>query len=332
MTGECAIDAISRAGVSVVIPVYGSEGTIRDVVRRVSDVLKTGRLPFEIILVNDCSPDGVWEVIGEIRAAYSNVSALNFMRNFGQHNALLAGIRHAQYDTIVTMDDDLQHPPECIPLLLEELDKGFDVVYGCQVAVSHGFFRDMASALTKLLLQQSMGVEAARSVSSFRAFRTNLREAFASYCSPYVFLDAMLTWGTSKFSVVPVKHEKRMVGKSGYTFRKLVLHMLNMITGFSVAPLHFASCVGIGTVVFGICVLIYILVDSLLFGRKVHGFAFLGCSLAIFSGVQLFALGVLGEYLARMHVRLMNRPSYVLKTGQQIQGDRLGSRERECKP
>jgi len=302
-----------RSGVSVVVPVYGSEGTLSDLVKRVSSVLGETGLTFEIILVNDCSPDGAWGVIGELKKTNSCVKALNFTRNYGQHNAVLAGIRHARYDRVVTLDDDLQHPPEAIPVLLDELNKGFDVVYGCQLSESHGYFRDWMSSLTKMLLKNAMGVEAARNVCSFRVFRTSLRDAFADYCSPYVFLDAMLTWGTTKFSAVRVMHERRKVGKSGYTFKKLLLHVSNMVTGFSVAPLHLASCVGIGTVFFGVGVLIYILSEIFIFGRQVHGFAFLGCSLAIFSGVQLFALGVVGEYLARMHVRLMNRPSYVLK-------------------
>ena len=159
------------------------------------------------------------------------VRGIRMSRNYGQHNALLCGIRAARYPIIVTLDDDLQNPPEEIHKLIAALDEGADVVYGTPENEQHGFLRDQSSRITKLALQGAMGAETARHVSAFRAFRTRLRDAFATYRGPYVSIDVLLTWGTTKFSHIPVRHEPRAMGASNYTVRKLVTHAFNMMTG-----------------------------------------------------------------------------------------------------
>jgi undecaprenyl-phosphate 4-deoxy-4-formamido-L-arabinose transferase len=235
------------------------------------------------------------------------------MRNYGQHNALLCGIRAAKYDIIVTMDDDLQNPPEEIPRLLEPLSDGYDVVYGRPLHAQHGLFRDLASQVTKLALQGAMGVQTARNVSAFRAFRTHVRDAFASYQSPFVSVDVLLTWGTARFVAVPVRHDARPVGVSNYTFRRLAIHALNMMTGFTTLPLQLASLMGFAFTLFGLAVLAYVLGRYVVQGATVPGFAFLASIIAVFSGAQLFALGIIGEYLARIHLRTMDRPAYTVR-------------------
>ncbi len=231
------------------------------------------------------------------------------MRNYGQHNALLCGIRAAKGEVIViTMDDDLQHPPEVIPDLLATLAEGYDVVYGAPKEEQHGFFRDLASKITKIALQNAMGADIARSVGAFRALRTQLRDAFANYQSPFVSVDVLLTWGTTRFTAIRVPHEPRTIGKSNYTFRKLLTHALNMMTGFSVRPLQLASLVGFFFSLFGIGVLVVVVGRYLILGYSVPGFPFLASTIAIFSGAQLFALGIIGEYLARMHFRSYGTP------------------------
>jgi undecaprenyl-phosphate 4-deoxy-4-formamido-L-arabinose transferase len=235
------------------------------------------------------------------------------MRNFGQHNALLCGVRAARHAVVVTMDDDLQHPPEEVPRLLERLAEGHDVVYGTARALPHGLLRNAASRVTKLALQGAMGVDVASSVSAFRAFRCELRDAFARFENSYVSLDVLLTWGTRNFAAVPVRHDERTVGVSNYTVPKLVRHALNMITGFSTLPLRFASLLGFGLTLFGVGVLVYVVGRYLLSGGGMPGFPFLASIIAIFSGAQLFALGILGEYLARMHTRMQDRPTFIVR-------------------
>jgi len=299
-------------GISVVAPVYNSQDTLRELAARLEPVLRAAAPLFELIFVNDCSRDGSWEVIQKLSRQYPWVRGFSMLRNFGQHSALLCGIRAARYDTLVTMDDDLQNPPEEIPKLLAMLAEGCDMVYGTPEHEQHGLLRDLASRITKLALQSAMGARTARHVSAFRAFRTKLRAAFADYRSPFVSIDVLLTWGTSRFAHVSVAHHPRTVGRSGYTVKKLIVHALNMMTGFSTVPLQLASLVGFTFTLFGIGILVYVMVIYLIHGRSVPGFTFLASIIAIFSGVQLFSLGLIGEYLARMHFRMMERPTYVV--------------------
>jgi len=300
-------------GLSVVIPVYRSETILPELVRRLGEMLPALADNHELVLVNDSSPDNSWEVIGRLRAQYPWIHAINLMRNYGQHNALLCGIRATQYAVIVTMDDDLQHPPEEIPKVLAKLDQGYDVVYGTPAQERHGLLRDLASLTTKLALQNVMGAEIARQVSAFRAFRAEVANAFHHYEGAFVSIDVLLTWGTNRFAATPVRHEARSQGTSGYTFRRLVTHAMNMMTGFSTKPLQIASLIGFAFTLFGFGVLLYVLIRYFLQGTPVPGFPFLASIVALFSGAQLFALGIIGEYLARMHFRSMQKPPYVVR-------------------
>jgi undecaprenyl-phosphate 4-deoxy-4-formamido-L-arabinose transferase len=298
---------------SVVIPVFNSESMLPQLVERLHPILASQALCFEVVLVNDCSRDSSWEVICQLAQEYPWVRGINLMRNYGQHNALLCGIRESKYDVIVTMDDDLQNPPEEIPKLLQKLAEGYDVVYGTPEKEQHGFLRNLASQVTKLVLKSAMGAETARNVSAFRAFRTKVREAFANYKSPFVSIDVLLSWGTTQFTGTPVHHDSRRVGQSHYTLRKLITHALNMMTGFSILPLQLASMVGFLFTLFGFGVLVYVVGRYLIQGSPVAGFPFLASIIAIFSGAQLFTLGIIGEYLARMHFRAMERPTYTVR-------------------
>ncbi|NOT63039.1 MAG: glycosyltransferase family 2 protein [Acidobacteria bacterium] len=298
---------------SVIVPVYNSAKILPQLVQRLGKVKADNRWLLELILINDGSKDDSWSVIGDLAEHYPWIHGINLMRNYGQHNALLCGIRQAKNEIIITMDDDLQHPPEEIPKLLSELDKGFDVVYGTPQKEQHGFWRDTASQSTKLVLQSAMGADVARSITSFRAFRSSLREAFASYSGSYVFLDALLTWGTTRFSALPVRHDPRESGMSNYNFRKLIVHALNMITGFSVLPLQISSLIGFAFTLIGFVLLTYVGFRALTQSSELWGFYVLAAMITIFAGAQLFALGIIGEYLARMHFRMMERPTYTIR-------------------
>jgi glycosyltransferase involved in cell wall biosynthesis len=307
------IDTSSSPGISVIVPVYNSEGSLPRLIERLQPVLMQIGEPFEVLLINDGSRDQSWQVICQLAASHPWVRGVNLMRNYGQHNALLCGIRQVRYRTFVTMDDDLQNPPEEIPTLLAKLAEGYDVVYGAPQQERHGLWRDLASRITKLALKAAMGVDVAREVSAFRAVRTQVREAFGGYRSPFVSIDVLLTWATSQFAAVSVRHDMRSLGASNYSFARLVIHALNMATGFSVKPLQVASLVGFGFTLFGAAILAYVLGRYAIQGSSVPGFPFLASVIAIFSGVQLFALGIIGEYLARMHFRMMDRPAYTIR-------------------
>ena len=290
-------------------------------------VLERGRELGELILVNDGSADGSWEVVERLAARYTWIRGVNLMRNYGQHNALLCGIRLANHPIVATLDDDLQTPPEEVPKMLAKLGEGHDVVYGTPIQQTHGILRDLASWFTKLALQSAMGASTARNVSAFRVFRTHLRNAFGNYSGPHVSVDVLLTWGTRRFAAIQVRNEPRTIGVSNYTVRKLIRHAMNMMTGFSTLPLQFASLIGFVFTFFGLATLAFVLVRYFIDGGSVPGFPFLASTIAIFSGAQLFALGIIGEYLARMHFRMMDRPSYTVLSQTDIRQDVVNGRQ-----
>ena len=299
--------------ISVIIPVYNSADTIVSLHRRIVSVLTGLVVDYEIIFINDASMDKSLDIIYSLSKNDENVKCIDFNKNYGQHSALLCGIRQAKYEFIVTLDDDLQNPPEEIPKLLENLDQGYDVVYGYPKNEQHGLFRNIASIFTKMALKTTMGVSIARHVSAFRVFRTELRDSFSDYKGSFISIDVLLSWGTNSFFASPVNHEKRTEGQSNYTFRKLINHALNMVTGFSILPLQIASIIGFVFSIFGVIILIYVLGRFLFQGSPVPGFPFIASIIAIFSGAQLLAIGIIGEYLARIYFRTMNKPQYSIK-------------------
>lgn len=299
---------------SIVVPVYNSQNTLRPLTEEITRVLLNQLIGHEIILVNDGSADQSWEVIQSLSKEYPTVHGIDLMRNYGQHNALLCGIRHAANPVIVTLDDDLQHPPAEIPTLLSRLEEGYDVVYGVPESEKHTFWRNITSKLIKVFLQKAMKVPTGQRISAFRAFRTEIREAFANYRGTFVSIDVLLSWGTSRFSAVTVNHSKRQSGSSNYTMKKLINHAFTLITGFSILPLQISSLLGFLSMLFGFLVLVYVVIKYISSGGIVPGFTFLASTLAIFSGVQLFAIGMIGEYLGRLFTRSLDHPTYTIRT------------------
>ena len=310
-----------QVDVSVVVPVYNSAGTLRELVARIGEALSGLRLEHEVVLVNDYSSDESWLQITQLAAADRRIRGVDLMRNYGQHAATLAGIRSARGHSIVTIDDDLQNPPEEIPKLLAKLDEEYDVVYGVALSGDRGLVRNMLTRLAKLALRIAIGPNLPTNVSGYRAFRTALRDAFHDFRSPFVSVDVLLSWGTSRFASVAVRHEPRREGASGYTYGALVTHAINVLTGFTVRPLRVVSMIGLATMLFGLGVLIYVLAYFFINQGDVPGFPFLASIIAIFSGAQLLSLGTIGEYIARMHTRIMGRPPYTVR--REVQSERI---------
>jgi undecaprenyl-phosphate 4-deoxy-4-formamido-L-arabinose transferase len=304
---------MAQPAVSIVVPVFNSEGSLPELVRRIDAVRPALGGSVEVILVNDASRDRSWSVVQDLAASTPWVHGVSLMRNYGQHNAVLCGIRRASGDVIVTMDDDLQNPPEEIPTLLARLEDGFDVVYGAPLRHRHPPFRNLAAFATKLALQGVLGADAARHIGPFRAFRADLRRAFEQFDGAYVNIDVLLTWATTRFGVCKVRHDPRAVGRSNYTFAKLAAHSLNMVTGFSIMPLQVASLLGFLTTAVGAVGVACVIGRHFVAGRAVPGVLVLASLTSLLAGVQLLALGVIGEYLARIHFRMLQRPPYVVR-------------------
>ena len=303
-----------QKSLSVVIPVYNSQESLPLLIRDLSKVLNEISSENEIILVNDGSKDQSWQIIQELSETYPQIRAFDLMRNYGQHNALLCGIRESRGDLIITMDDDLQHLPETIPQLFTKLEEGYDVVYGVPEAERHNFWRNLTSKLIKWILKKAMRVSTAQEISAFRVFRSEIKDSFANYDGVFVSIDVLLSWGTTRFSSVRIKHHKRLSGKSQYTLKKLLNHAFTLITGFSILPLQVSSLLGFIEILFGLFVLIYVLIKFIQGGGTVPGFTFLASTIAIFSGVQLFAIGMIGEYLGRLFSRNLGQPTYTVRS------------------
>jgi undecaprenyl-phosphate 4-deoxy-4-formamido-L-arabinose transferase len=299
--------------ISVVIPVYNSAEILPDLVKRLLPVLKEHTSQYEVILVNDGSKDNSWKTIEQHAHEHDALHGINLMSNYGQHNALLVGLRAAKMEYTVTMDDDLQNPPEEIPKLIAAIEKDGDVIYGVPESQQHSAARNLGSILVKFVLNRAMGVENARKVNAFRILRTQLRDAFTNYNGSFVSLDLLLSWGTQHFGSVKVRHDKRHSGSSNYTWKKLFNHAFDVITGFSIVPLQLASLLGLLFTFLGVLLFIYVMGNYMVNGAAVPGFTFLATIIAVFSGVQLFALGIIGEYLARMHFRTMGKPYAVIR-------------------
>ena len=305
--------------VSIVVPCYRSASTLPMLVARVNEVMPRVTVTYEVILVVDGGPDDTWEVARDLAKGNDRVRAIRLARNYGQHNALVAGIRAASNDVIVTMDDDLQHPPEELPKLIAALSDDLDLVYALPQDEEHGVLRSLASRLVKAGMAGPIGVQNARLLSAFRVFRSFLRQGFDQIYGPHASVDVALSWGTTRVGKVTVRMDDRAGGRSGYTFRTLVRHAVNMLLGYSTAPLrlvtYFGFVVGLGgLVLLGRLLWLY-------FGgtTSVAGFTTIASLITIFCSAQLIAIGVVGEYIGRIHAGGMGRPTYVIR--EQVDGD-----------
>jgi undecaprenyl-phosphate 4-deoxy-4-formamido-L-arabinose transferase len=311
---------VAGSRISIVIPCYRSQDTlgavVADVLAELGDPTRPGGAAvedFEVVLVVDGSPDRTADVARGLAATHPDrVRPVELRRNYGQHNALIAGIRRARHDVVVTMDDDQQHRADQIPLLLAALTEDVDLVYGVAAQEEHGALRSAASRLVKKTLALS-GVPRADDVSAFRAFRTSLRDTFTDVTDPYGSLDVLLSWATTSISRVLVRMDERTVGTSSYTLRSLVRHALNMVTGYSNVPLRMVAWLGWFCAALGV-VLGLVVVWKFASGETtVAGFTTIAAMVALFSGAQMLSLGVIGEYLGRLHTRSMGKPTYAVR-------------------
>ncbi len=300
-------------GISVVVPAYRTPGTLPELcdqlLRHVAPL--TNRM--ELVIVDDGSPDDTWRDIEQIADAHDWVRGVRLLRNYGQHNALLAGLRTARYSVILTIDDDLQNPPSEVPKLLSALTANVDLVYGTPIEQPHSIGRNAASVFAKRSMARLLGPDVYPNSSAFRVFRAELLRGASGVHDPFVSLDVLLSWSTTRVTSVNVHFARRSEGTSGYSFGKLLRHTFNMITGYSTRPLRIVSVLGFVFATFGFGLLVFVLARWIFGDSNVAGFTFLAAAISVFSGVQLLSLGVVGEYLARMHFRTMGRPQYVVR-------------------
>lgn len=300
---------------SIIIPCYNSSKTIRKVVElTMQEMEKIGRTPYEFVLVDDFSPDGGATVkeLESLADDYPSVKIVELAKNSGQHNAVMAGLNYASGDTLIAMDDDMQTHPSQLPILFEEFDKGFDIVYGYYPQKKHSLFRNFGSYVNYVSVRILIGKPKDMKTSSFWIIKKFVRDYVIQYQSQYTHLQGLFLRTTRNISSVPVKHFEREVGTSNYTFKKLIALWSN-IMGYSIVPLRLATYVGYFFSLFGLLGAAYIVIRKLLVPSMAIGWPSMMVAICFFSGINLLFLGLIGEYLGRMFLGMSKYPQFVVR-------------------
>ncbi len=300
--------------VSFVIPCYRSENTIAHVVAEISEKMKElTQYEYEIILVNDCSPDNTFESIRKLCQEDSHIKGISFARNFGQHAALMAGLRHSAGDYVVCLDDDGQTPADEVDKLLFKLEEGFDAVYAKYEHKQHSSFRNMGSKVNELMTRTMLGKPKELYISSYFAVRRFVVEDMIRYENSYPYVIGLVLRATKNITNVVVNHREREEGNSGYTLKKLMGLWFNGFTAFSVKPLRIATIIGGCSAGVGFLYGIYTIIKKFVVNGAPMGYSALMSALVFFGGMIMLMLGLIGEYIGRIYISMNNSPQYVIR-------------------
>lgn len=298
---------------SVVIPCYGSEKTIEGVVEEVTSTVSQRNIDYEIILVNDSSPDNVWEVIVRLTEENDKITGINFSKNFGQHSALLAGYRACTGDVILSMDDDGQTPANELFSLVDKLEEGYDVVYGTYGQKKHSWFRNFGSNINNYMCEKLLGKPKGFHVTSFFVAKKYIIDEICRYKNPYSYIIGLVFRTTNNIDSVEVNHRAREVGHSGYTMKKLLNLWMNGFTAFSIKPLRIATMLGVICALLGFLYTIYIVINHFCNPLTPIGWSSTIAAIMVVGGLILCVLGMIGEYLGRVYISINDAPQYVIK-------------------
>lgn len=299
---------------SFVIPCYRSEKTVKTVVDEIITTLKTRQInEYEIILVNDCSPDNVWPVISNLSENNNKIKGISLAKNFGQHSALLAGYAYCTGDYIVSLDDDGQAPLESLFQLIDKLEEGYDVVYAYYNEIKQTAFRRFGTFIAKKMEEVMLGVPKDFKGSSFYIARRFIVEEMVKYNNPFPFLFGLVYRTTHNIACIPTNHRKRLIGKSGYSFSKLFSLWINSFTAFSVKPLRLSALLGSITAFLGFVYAIITLIHKITHPEILVGYSSMMCVLLFIGGMIMMMLGLVGEYIGRIYICINNSPQYVIK-------------------
>ncbi len=300
--------------VSFVIPCYRSEQTIGRVVEEIDTTMRElSGYAYEIVLVNDASPDNTFDVIRSLCTGRKDICGVNLARNFGQHAALMAGFRYAHGDVVVCLDDDGQTPANEVGKLLAKLEEGYDVVYAKYTQKQHSVFRNFGSKVNERMTRIMLGKPKELYISSYFAMKRFVAQELVRYENPYPYVIGLVLRATKKIANVEVTHREREIGTSGYTMGKLLGLWFNGFTAFSVKPLRMATVIGVASACAGFLYGIYTIAKKLLYPAVPVGFSALMASIVFFCGLILLMLGIIGEYIGRIYISLNNSPQYVIR-------------------
>lgn len=300
---------------SFVIPCYRSENSINSVVSDIKSLMKSrNNYDYEIILVNDCSPDRVWDKIREIYESDSqHVKAINLAKNFGQHSALMAGYNICSGDYVVTIDDDGQTPVSETFILLDKLKEGFDAVYGKYTERKDNIFRKFGTALNNFMLSSLVNKPANIHLTSYFIARKYIITEICKYKNPFPYIWGLILRTTRNIANAEIQHKSRDNGSSGYTLAKLLGLWLNGFTAFSVKPLRISSMTGLFFALAGFAGVLYTIIHKILFPETAAGYSSLMSVILIIGGLILLSLGLIGEYVGRIYLCINSTPQYVIK-------------------
>lgn len=300
--------------VSFVIPCYRSENTLPAVIEEVNSTMESmTEYSHEIILVNDSSPDGTINTIRELCGKHANITGIDLAKNFGQHAALMAGMRQAKGDIVVCLDDDGQTPADEVGKLLDKLNEGFDVVYASYGKKKHSLFRNFGSKVNELMTRVMLGKPKELYISSYFAAKRFVVEDMLRYEHSYAYVIGLVLRATKNIANVEVKHRSRAEGTSGYTLKKLLGLWFNGFTAFSIKPLRIATVIGVMCAGGGFLYGIYTIVKRLLLPDIQAGFSALMSMLVFMGGMIMLMLGMIGEYIGRIYISMNNSPQYVIR-------------------
>lgn len=300
--------------ISFVIPCYRSENTLSSVVAEIQEKMKTlPQYEYNIFLVNDCSPDRTIDVIRRLCQENENIRGIDFARNFGQHSALMAGLRHSDGDYVVCLDDDGQTPADEVDKLLSKLDEGYDAVYAKYDHKQHSAFRNFGSKVNEQMIRIMLGKPKELYISSYFAVKRFVVEDMVKYENSYPYVIGLVLRATRNIANVPVNHREREVGVSGYTLGKLLGLWLNGFTAFSVKPLRITTAIGGISAFMGFLYGIYTIIKRFVNPDVPMGFSALMAALVFFGGMIMLMLGLIGEYIGRVYISLNNSPQYVIR-------------------
>ena len=300
--------------VSFVIPCYRSAQTIGKVVEEIDITMKNlSAYEYEIVLVNDSSPDNTYEVIRELCAQRKDICGIDLARNFGQHAALMAGFGYAHGDVVVCLDDDGQTPAAEVGKLLDKIEEGYDVVYAKYVHKQHSGFRNFGSKINELMARVMLGKPKELYLSSYFAAKKFVVEEMLRYTNPYPYVIGLVLRTTKSIANVEVTHREREVGTSGYTIGKLFGLWFNGFTAFSIKPLRIATALGCITACGGFAYGIYTIIKKFVNPSVPVGFSAMMAALVFLGGMVMLMLGLIGEYIGRIYISLNNSPQYVIR-------------------
>jgi len=300
--------------VSFVIPCFRSERTLEGVVEEIRQTMcELREYSYEIVLVNDCSPDNTLQVIRTLCEKYENIKGLSLVRNFGQHAALMAGFRHVSGDIVICLDDDGQTPANEAGKFLAEIKAGRDVVYAKYTTKQHTAFRNFGSKVNELMTRYMLGKPKELYISSYFAAKRFVIDEVTRYENCYPYVIGLVLRTTKNISNVEVTHRQREIGCSGYTLKALLALWFNGFTAFSIQPLRFATCVGVLCAATGFLYGIYTIIKRFFVPDIPMGFSALMAALVFIGGMIMLMLGLIGEYVGRIYISLNNSPQYVIR-------------------